>query len=68
MGALLLVAAALLFMNPPQCPADYTPHQVNASGCIIGANIGTGLVFTLAIGIWITAIVLAIAAKKQQNT
>lgn len=58
--AVLLIVAALLFMNPEQCPLDYTQAQVDASNCIIGANIGLGLVFMLAAGIWVVAAVIAI--------
>jgi hypothetical protein len=67
MTAFLLVIAALLFMNPPQCPANYTQEQVNASNCIIGANIGIGFVFMLAIGVWVTSIIVAknVAASKR---
>lgn len=58
--ALLVVSVAFIFMNPPQCPPDYTQAQVDMSGCAIGANIGLGLMIMLAIGI--EAMTLAMAA------
>lgn len=46
--------------NPPQCPLDYTQAQVDASNCIIGANIGAGMLvmfvlvplFVILLGSW----------------
>lgn len=57
--ALLLWGAALLFLNPPQCPFEYTQEQVDASNCIIGANIGLGLVLFLVIGLWVATTLVA---------
>ncbi len=47
-----ILGVSLLFMNPPQCPDNYTQAQVDSSSCIIGANIGLGLALMLAAGIW----------------
>ncbi len=60
--ALLLIAAALLFMNQRQCKPDYNQAQVDSSECIIGANIGFGLLILLAIGVFISATIWAIVA------
>jgi hypothetical protein len=38
--ALPLLGLLYYFLNPPQCPLNYTQEQVDASRCIIGANIG----------------------------
>lgn len=67
--ALLLVGAGLLFMNPEQCPPGYTQEQIDASRCIVGANIGLGLVYLLAIGVWtasaVAAVVRALVLKRR---
>lgn len=38
--ALPFIGLLNYFLNPPQCPLSYTQEQVDASRCIIGANIG----------------------------
>ncbi len=56
-----MILLALTVFNPPQCPDYYTQAQVDASNCIIGANIGLGivLVFILPV-ILITAAILGV--------
>jgi len=43
-GLALLASVHLPFLNPEQCPLGYTQEQVDRSNCIIGANIGVGLI------------------------
>jgi len=67
--ALLLGGASLLIMSPKQCPLDYTQEQADVANCIAGANIGLGII--LAIGIWITAILIALGisiSRKNKKT
>ena len=40
---LLLIIFTFTLGNPPQCPENYTQAQVDASNCIVGANIGAGM-------------------------
>ncbi|HSH18012.1 MAG TPA: hypothetical protein VK978_01375 [Candidatus Saccharimonadales bacterium] len=51
---LAVVVTVLLFsaMNAPQCPDGYTPEQIKASDCIVGANIGIGLLIVCIPMIW----------------
>lgn len=69
LAALGLWVATLLFLNPPQCPYGFTQEQVDASDCIIGANIGIGLVLMLIVVLWgasvIVAVGLEIAARRS---
>lgn len=62
--ALLVAGFGLVFLNLPQCPASYTQDQVNSANCIIGANIGLGLVFMLAAGIWLATIAAAVVLNR----
>lgn len=55
----IILGAALLFLNQPQCPSDW--YQTGATDCITGANIGFGMAVMLAIGIWIITIVVCLA-------
>lgn len=55
--AALISVIALTFLNPPQCPANVSPHN---NDCIIGANIGGGLYILLAAGIWIIAVFISV--------
>ncbi|MDH3729885.1 MAG: hypothetical protein OES13_01990 [Acidimicrobiia bacterium] len=49
--------------SPEQCPDEFTQAQVDASDCIVGANIGLGLVWifvvplVMAIALWLAALV-----------
>lgn len=69
---LVLVLFAFMVMNPPQCPLNYTQEQVDASNCIVGANIGLGLFIAfiilpfalVVIGLW--AIYLGKDKIKEQ--
>ena len=54
--AMLIIVAALIFANPPQCPSYASSHD----DCIVGANIGLGLYIFLGVGVWIVAILLAL--------
>src|SRR3989344_8983376 len=78
---LLLALILLVFtvFNLPQCPDYYTQQQVDASSCIVGANIGLGLliIFVLIplvffVGfLWALAIYRATrkrSKKRQEKT
>lgn len=54
-----LAAVGLLFLNPEECPIDYTQEQVDASNCVIGANIGLGLILMAAAAILLGSIAIA---------
>ena len=46
----VVVSAALVRLaSADQCPDAFTQAQVDASDCIVGANIGLGLVWLFAI-------------------
>lgn len=67
--ALLLAGIAIVFVNQPQCPESYTQAQVDASNCIIGANIGLGLLLLLAgfievVSILATIVLLIVGRRK----
>ena len=47
-GLLMIVAAFTPPLNPPQCPAHAT-RMADGSTCIIGANIGAGLLWLAGI-------------------
>lgn len=68
----LLVLAAVMgafwLVNAPQCPQDFTQEQVDASRCIVGANIGLGLYLFLAIPVLVVVLgLLVVALYKQRN-
>ncbi|MGI8806262.1 MAG: hypothetical protein ACR2KK_00125 [Acidimicrobiales bacterium] len=42
-GVLMFAATYLPFVDLEQCPMHYTQSMVDSSNCIIGANIGAGL-------------------------
>ncbi len=45
------------FINQPeQCTYESTQQQIDASGCIIGADIGSGVLFMLGVAIAILAL------------
>lgn len=57
---LVFIGGPLVFLFPPQCPMGYTQEQVDASRCVIGANIGGGLAVLLGLIAWIiTTVALA---------
>ncbi len=51
-GLLMIAAAFSPPLNPPQCPS-YATEMPDGSTCIIGANIGSGL-------IWLAGILVAL--------
>jgi hypothetical protein len=65
--ATLIVGIAFFFMNPEQCPEQYTQAQADASSCIVGANIGLGIMMMLAAIIGIVSCVLAAIAAYRHN-
>lgn len=54
-AGLIFVGGPLVFLNPPQCPIGYSQEQVDASDCIIGANIGLPFYLLLGLVAWIIA-------------
>ncbi|MGI8660038.1 MAG: hypothetical protein ACR2LH_03230 [Thermoleophilaceae bacterium] len=66
LAATALAATGLLFLNPEQCPTSYTQEQIDASNCVIGANIGLGLILMAAAAILLGSIVLAAAAVTSR--
>lgn len=63
--ALMIVAVALIYMNPPQCPS--LEEQAYRGTCIVGANIGLGLMIMLAVAIeamTLAATLAAVLARK----
>jgi hypothetical protein len=55
-------------LHPPQCPINYTQEQIDASRCIVGANIGgTPIFFVAAIATWFVAVWLVkkLVSKKD---
>jgi hypothetical protein len=69
-GLALLEATSLSILNPEQCPLEYTQAQVDRSHCIIGANIGTGLVWELGILMAVVgglALLVCVAAKLLEG-
>jgi hypothetical protein len=58
--AVTIAGAAKLFLDAPQCPANYTQQQVDAAGCIVGANIGLGLAWWAAVLVEVITVIGAI--------
>lgn len=52
----ILTTAVPYIYSPKQCPTDYTQQQVDASNCIIGADIGSGMIWLLGISSIIVAV------------
>ncbi len=71
-GTLLsLPVIGLLFylLNPPQCPLNYTQEQVNASRCIIGANIvGVPIFLVAAILTWFASVWLVRNVNNKKES
>jgi hypothetical protein len=63
----LIIGATLLFFSPQQCPAEYTQAQVDASGCAVGANIGSGMAMMAALLILIISAIWAIVAAVRKK-
>ena len=69
-GLLFVVMWAL--MNPPQCPDNYTQAQVDASNCIVGANIGqplfVGLLIVMSPALWLmcVAVIRRVPVRKSK--
>jgi len=69
-GILLIVTTPLL--SSDQCPDAYTQAQVDSSSCIIGADIGSGLMIMSGVLMIIAATVALcsslIAARTHKST
>lgn len=72
----LLIGAALaglvalfgkVFLDQPLCPTSFSQAQVDASNCVVGANIGLGLVWLMAIGILISSLVVTVVQIVVQR-
>jgi hypothetical protein len=70
-AALVIFAFAFFVMDREQCPPNYTQAQVDASGCIIGANIGLGFSYLLGLAIWFVCLMVAlsyfVAARRKKS-
>lgn len=68
----LPVSALLIYiLNPPQCPVSYTQEQINTSRCVVGADIGGGLLSAMLIpAVWLLSmyIVEFILNRKRKET
>lgn len=68
---LLLATATFTVFNPPQCPDYYTQAQVDATGCNVGANIGTGVILVVVImpftAVLIVAWLVAYLAHRRKK-
>ena len=72
---ILLTALTVTVWNQPQCPDTFTQAQIDASDCIVGANIGVGVmtVFVLAplgffvLLLWILAILGAFKPESKKK-
>ena len=57
--ALPFIGLWFYLLNPPQCPLNYTQEQVDASRCVVGANIGgiplfiVAAIVTGAVAVWL---------------
>lgn len=49
-----------MLLNADQCPTGYTQEQIAESGCIVGANIGLGLVMLFGVTLEIVTVAAAI--------
>jgi hypothetical protein len=55
--ALPFIGLLFYVLHPPQCRPNYTQAQIDASRCIVGANIGgTPLFIVAALVTWLAAI------------
>lgn len=54
--------------SPEQCPDGFTQAQVDASDCIVGANIGLGLAWIFAVPlIMASALLLGVMAWRRST-
>jgi hypothetical protein len=54
-GVALVAALVMWAGSAEQCPDDFTQAQVDASDCIVGANIGLGLVWIFVVPLVVSA-------------
>lgn len=67
--ALPFIYLLFYLLNPPQCPLNYTQEQINASRCIVGANIGGLPVFIIsAVTVWLTSVWLIKKLPEKRNS
>ena len=74
-GAAITGIAYLPFMNPPQCPYEYTQAQIVSSRCIVGVNMGAAFVWMLGVlifgvgcvGTIVTLIIRVFANRKNHS-
>lgn len=66
--SLPFIVLLYILLHPPQCPENFSQEQVDASRCIIGANIGGTPLFLIgAVTIWLLArwIIIKIQQRKK---
>ncbi len=72
LGTLLslpIIGILFYLMNPPQCPLNYTQEQVDASRCVVGANIGGMPIFLVAAIIaWFASAWLITKVRSKKET
>jgi hypothetical protein len=66
-AALVFLGGPLLLLNPPQCLFHCTQEQVDASSCIIGANIGMPLFLFAGLIAWL-AITITLAGVAVRSS
>lgn len=52
----ILISVFPFIFAKEQCPSGYTKQQVDISGCIIGADIGSGMIFMMGIGVIVLSV------------
>lgn len=65
--AVLMWLVTILFLNQPQCPADYTQQQIDQSNCVVGANIGYGMGIFASIGITVITVMVALVMALSES-
>ena len=58
--ALIVLVGGLAILDADECPARYTQEQMDATGCIIGANIGLGFAALASIAVSVVTTLAAV--------
>jgi hypothetical protein len=58
--ALTVLGVGFLFLDRDECPANYSQQQIDTAGCIVGANIGLGIVLLLSAAIQLATLLLSL--------
>jgi hypothetical protein len=70
LSGLLIMLLPFTLLRGEQCPAGYTQAAIDASNCIIGANIGSGLLLIFGAYIALVALVtlgVSLASARFRN-